>query len=57
MKDVSKEYLLLFNAITDAEEALIQLRRRLMSAQEQAEEVFLAGADAADESENASTAS
>ena len=38
---ISKEYLLLFNAITDAEEALSQLRESLMAAQRQAEELFM----------------
>ena len=33
--------LLLFNAITDAEEALSQLRESLMAAQRQAEELFM----------------
>lgn len=39
--NISKEYLLLFNAITDAEEALSQLRADLVAAQRQAEELFL----------------
>lgn len=41
MMKISKEYLLLFNAITDAEEALSQLRESLMVAQRQAEELFM----------------
>lgn len=41
MQNVPKEYLLLFNAITDAEEALRQLQTSLMAAQQQAEELFL----------------
>ena len=41
MKDIAKEYLLLFNAITDAEEALRGLQQRLMEAQQQAEGLFL----------------
>ena len=41
MMKISKEYLLLFNAITDAEEALSQLREGLMAAQRQAEELFM----------------
>ena len=40
-KGISKEYLLLFNAITDAEEALGQLRETLMFVQRQAEELYL----------------
>lgn len=41
MQNIAKEYLLLFNAITDAEEALQNLRVRLMTAQQQAETLFL----------------
>lgn len=43
MSAISKEYLLLFNAITNAEETLCQLRESLMDAQRQAEELFLEG--------------
>jgi len=38
---LSKEYLLLFNAITDAQESLGLLRDALLSAQMQAEELYL----------------
>ncbi len=38
---ISQEYLLLFNAITDAEFALERLRQELMTAQRQAEELFV----------------
>ena len=41
MKSIPKEYLLLFNAITDTEEMLLQLRESLISVQRQAGEVFL----------------
>lgn len=41
MKAIPKEYTVLFNAITDAEEALSQLRETLISVQQQAEELFL----------------
>ncbi len=41
MKSIPKEYLLLFNAITDTEEMLLQLRESLISVQRQAEELFL----------------
>lgn len=41
MTTISKEYLLLFNAVTDAEEALDRLRGALAEAQRQAEELFL----------------
>lgn len=41
MKSIPKEYLMLFNVMTDAEETLSQLRETLMAAQRQAEELFL----------------
>lgn len=41
MDAIKKEYTLLFNAITDAESTLEQLRARLIAAQQQAEELFL----------------
>lgn len=43
MTAISKEYLLLFNAVTDAERTLGQLRETLIEAQRQAEELFLEG--------------
>lgn len=46
---LSKEYLLLFNAITDAEEALTQLREELVAAQRQAEDLFLGEKEAREE--------
>lgn len=45
MQTIAKEYLLLFNALTDAEEALRQLETRLIEAQQQAEELFLDKSD------------
>ena len=45
MKTISKEYLFLFNAITDAEETLCQLRERLINIQRQAEELYLEETD------------
>lgn len=39
--EISKEYLLLFNALTDTEEALSRLRTNLLLVQQQAEELFL----------------
>lgn len=48
MKDITKEYLLLFNTITDAEETLRQLRARLVAAQQQAELLFLEETDPTD---------
>ena len=41
MNSIPKEYLLLFNALTDAEESLQQLRAKLMAVQQQAEELFI----------------
>lgn len=48
MKPLSKEYLLLFNTITQAEETLCRLRQDLMAAQQQAEELFLAEEESPD---------
>lgn len=45
MQTIAKEYLLLFNTLTDAEETLRRLEARLIEAQRQAEELFLTGAD------------
>ena len=41
MQTISKEYALLFNAITDAEEILAQLRQTLIDTQRRAEELYL----------------
>jgi len=41
MRNISQEYLLLFNAITDAEESLARIREDLMAAQQQAEDLFV----------------
>ena len=41
MKNISKEYLLLFNTITDIEETLQALNARLIAVQQQAEALFL----------------
>ena len=41
MKTITKEYLLLFNAITDLEQTLEHLRQELLDVQRQAEELFL----------------
>lgn len=45
MQTIAKEYLLLFNTLTDAEEALHALEARLIEAQRQAEELFLEHTD------------
>lgn len=50
MKDISKEYLLLFNIITDTEESLRQLQARLVAAQQQAESLYLEETDSLDAS-------
>ena len=41
MQSLTKEYLLLFNAITDAETLLARLRADLIAAQQQAEKQLL----------------
>ena len=41
MQNIPKEYLLLFNAITDAEESLRRLQVNLREAQRQAEDLFI----------------
>lgn len=51
MKTLSKEYLLLFNAVTDAEDELRQLREKLVAVQQQAEELFLEETDPSAETE------
>lgn len=48
MNLISKEYLLLFNAVTDAEQSLDRLRQTLMEAQLRAEELFLEGSEEED---------
>ena len=49
MRTISKEYLLLFNAVTDAEESLRQLRETLGAVQQQAEELFMEETDPAEQ--------
>lgn len=41
MKELTKEYLLLFNTITDIEDALKDLGERLVAAQQKAEDLYL----------------
>ena len=50
---LSKEYLLLFNAVTDAERTLSQLRESLLEAQRQAEKLFLENTPSDDPPEEA----
>ena len=45
MQTIAKEYLLLFNTLTDAEETLRRLEARLMEAQRQAAELFMENTD------------
>ncbi len=42
MQDISQEYIILFNAITEAEKDLRRLRERLVLAQQLAEEAYIA---------------
>ena len=48
MMPLPREYLLLFNAITDAEETLRHLRTQLILTQQQAEQLFLESLDGGD---------
>jgi len=41
MNTITKEYLLLFNTITDLTETLERLQQELLAVQRQAEELFL----------------
>ena len=50
MHNITKEYLLLFNTLTDLQEELQHLRDRMLQAQADAEELFMEG----DETEAAS---
>lgn len=45
MQNISKEYLLLFNTLTELEESLLELRDRLISVQREAEEYYLQHAE------------
>ena len=45
MENLSKEYLLLFNAILDAEETLETLKGKLIKAQIAAEEIYISKDD------------
>lgn len=42
---MNKEYCVLFNAVTDALNALERVRELLMSAQQEAEELYIEGED------------
>lgn len=41
MKNLTEEYILLFNEVTEAIEELNQIRNRLIKAQQKAEEIFI----------------
>jgi hypothetical protein len=45
MQNLSKEYALLFNTLTDTEVALEQLRASLIAAQQRAEELYISAPD------------
>lgn len=45
MNTISKEYLLLFNAITDAGETLRELREKLMTVQQLSEQLYIEEGD------------
>lgn len=42
MQDITREYIILFNAITEAENDLRRLREKLVIAQQLAEETYIA---------------
>lgn len=41
MSNISKEYIILFNAITEAEEMLRQMREKLIAVQQKTEELII----------------
>lgn len=41
MYEITEEYLLLFNAVTDAEDTLLRLREDLIAVQRRAEELYI----------------
>ena len=43
MENLSKEYLLLFNTLTEVERLLRELRERVIRAQQAAEELYISG--------------
>ena len=52
MSEITKEYLVLFRAMTQAEQALEELRQKLMDAQRLAEEIYISGGTTCGEGEN-----
>ncbi len=49
MHEITQEYLLLFNAVTDAENTLLHLREDLIAAQQRAEELYMDGDEPEDD--------
>ena len=45
MQNLSKEYVLLFNAITNVEQSLMDLRDQLIAVQREAEDLYLSSMD------------
>lgn len=45
MRKISKEYSILFNAITDVEKELARIRAKLIKIQQDAEETYIKGGD------------
>lgn len=41
MRELPKEYILLFNAITEAEESLMQMHQKLIVVQQEAEGLYI----------------
>ena len=46
MENISKEYIVLFNAITETEETLRALREKLIAVQQRAEELYISSGEA-----------
>lgn len=42
MQEITEEYLVLFSAVAEAEEALRALREKLIAAEQRAEELYIA---------------
>ncbi|MGE4353640.1 MAG: hypothetical protein AB7D36_06115 [Oscillospiraceae bacterium] len=55
MNAIQKEYLILFNAVTDTVDDLLTLRRRLINAQKLAEETYIESDDTYDSGNTNST--
>ena len=49
MYQVSKEYLTLFNAMTDIDKALKDLHQKIIFAQQLAEDIYVSGSDVEDD--------